>query len=499
MRPTGRRAEDKTQLDRVIRVLWVMLLVAVPFTSHPITAAVIGWSPVSPLSVLPLIALAVLWLPTYILRFRSLPKLSLPLLAFVVLVLISSLAATFLPIYPAFDQTLPKREFRSLLTLAAGVAFYLVAATWPRSERRLGFSLRWLYVGAVILMLYATFQIVTLPTAANPVPDSLIQLHSLFSIRDPLRSRITGFAYEPSWLGNQLVILYIPLWLGSVITGYSVYSRKFGPLSLEFVLLMWSLVVLFFSFGRLAWLSFFLLVAVLLILGSGRIWGRLAGMFGERRQRNEQGVRLLPRLATTAAGFVSLAVIVAGLVLAASILDKRIADSLSADLPGIFSGRHPWPYRLANELKSAERLMYWVSGLRVFSLYPILGVGLGNAGFLMASTMPAFGYQLPEIIRAVHLGAFGFPNPKSLWVRLLAETGVVGFALFVSWLVLIGVAAARIVRERVGMIRAIGLAALFALLAQVTEGFGMDTFGLPHLWLILGLLTAATQVPSGQR
>jgi len=235
---------------------------------------------------------------------------------------------------------------------------------------------------------------------------------------------------------------------------------------------------------------------VLFVLGSGRMWERFAGRFRSGRQQS-RGV--LPRLTTTAVGLISLGIIAVLLVLGASILDERIADSLTADLSSIFTGRHPWPYRLANELKSAERLMYWVSGLRVFSLYPILGVGLGNSGFLMASTMPAFGFHLPEIISAVHIGAFGFPNPKSLWVRLLSETGVIGFAAFVSWLVLLGFAAVRVVRRREGVVRAIGLAALFTLLAQVTEGFSMDTFGLPHLWLTLGLLTAASEVQPRQR
>lgn len=440
----------------------------------------------TPLAVLPLIGLSLLWLPLHLIRAGSIPKLSYPLLAFVIVAIVASLFALFLPIYPAFSQTMLSRELRSLLTLAAGVAFYLVASIWPNSPLRLKFSLRWLYVGAVLLLLYSSFQLATLPGIDNPVSEPLIRLHRFFTVRDPLRARVTGFAYEPSWLGNQLLILYIPLWLGSVLSGYSVYSRKRGLLSLEFAMLLWSLVVLFFSFARLAWLSFFLVVAVVLILGSGRIWERLGGRYRGAR-------RLLPRLVTTAAGFVSMAVIAALLVLAASFLDKRISDSLSVDLSAIFSGQHPWLYRLANELKSAERLMYWVSGLRIFSLYPVLGVGLGNAGFLMSTTMPAFGYHLPEIIRAVHLGAFGFPNPKSLWVRLLAETGVVGFSFFVSWLGVLGLAAIRLVRNHKGMTRAVALAALLALLAQITEGFSVDTFGLPHLWIMLGLLTAVSQ------
>ena len=485
------RSRGLRALSIAVAVLWAALLVTIPFTSHPWTASLVRWGTVSPLAALPLIGLTLLWLPIHFLRVRSIPKLSIPLLIFVLLAVMGSLLAFFLPLYPAFGQTVPGRELRSLLTLGAGVAFYLVASTWPDSENRLQFSLRWLYVGAGLLLIYSTFQILTLPSADHPVPESLIRLHRLFTVRDPFRARVTGFAYEPSWLGNQLVILYIPIFLGCLITGYSAFARKGRWASIELVLLLWSLVVLFFTFARLAWISMALLALVLLIVGSSRVSEALARRFGRGSLKRSPS-----RLTSAVAGSVALAVLLGALVVVASLLDERIAGLFEVNLTGSFSGRHPWPYQLANELKYAERLMYWVSGLRVFSMYPVLGVGLGNVGFLMASTVPAYGYYLPEIIRTIHLGRFGFPNAKSLWVRLLAETGIVGFAVFVSWLIVLAVAAARVVRNSKGVLRAVGLAALFALLAQITEGFSMDTFGLPHFWIILGLLTAAHSVRS---
>ena len=492
------RPPHRSAIDTAIKVLWFALLVSIPFTSHPLTAELIRWSPVSPLAVLPLIGLALLWLPQYLSRTRSVPKLSIPLLAFVLVVIVASLVAQFLPIYPAFNQTVFGRELRSMLTLGAGVAVYLVASTWPGSSSRLKISLRWLYIGGILLLLYSSFQIATLPGIDDPVPEPLIRLHRFFTVRDPLRARITGFAYEPSWLGNQLVTLYIPLWLGAVISGYSAFSRRSGWISLEMLLALWALVILFFSFARLAWISLFLIVGVLLIAGSGRVAERVAERFGFNERSRKDTQRVLPRIVILAIGTLGLLVVIAAVVFAASILDERVARILETDLSNVFSGRDPWPYLLANALRSGERLMYWTSGLRVFSTYPVIGVGLGNTGFLMTETMPAFGYRLPEIIQAVHLGEFGFPNPKSLWVRLLAETGIVGFTLFVTWLILLGVAAARLVRTHKGLARAIGLAALLALLAQITEGFSLDTFGLPHLWVMLGLLTAASQVYSAR-
>ena len=84
-----------------------------------------------------------------------------------------------------------------------------------------------------------------------------------------------------------------------------------------------------------------------------------------------------------------------------------------------------------------------------------------------------------------------FPNPKNLWVRLLAETGVAGFTAFGSWLGLLALSAWNVWKRGSGVRRVIGLAALFTLLAQVGEGFSLDSFALPQLWVMLGLMTAA--------
>ena len=35
------------------------------------------------------------------------------------------------------------------------------------------------------------------------------------------------------------------------------------------------------------------------------------------------------------------------------------------------------------------------------------------------------------------------------------------------------------------------MAGLLALVAQLVEGFSLDTFALPQLWILVGLLTAA--------
>jgi O-antigen ligase len=152
-------------------------------------------------------------------------------------------------------------------------------------------------------------------------------------------------------------------------------------------------------------------------------------------------------------------------------------------------------YEVANRVAFAERVAYWQAGMATFADHPLLGVGLGNAGFFIESNLPGYAYRLTEI-KDLRSGAFaGLPNPKNLWVRLLAETGLVGFAAFLSWWVLTGATALVLWRRCDGLKRLLGLAGVLGLLAAVGEGFSLDTFALPHVWILAGLVARASVTP----
>jgi hypothetical protein len=446
------------------------------------------------LSGVPLAILLIVWLPWWVVRQRRLPAVALPLLAFVSIAIVASAGAFFLPISPSYGQSVLGRELRALLTLAIGIGFFLVAAMLPRGRKQIIASLRWIYAGATAMLLYSGFQIARLPLSFNPVPERLVAFHRLFSIRDPLRSRVTGFAFEPSWLGDQLVLLYLPLLLASVVLAFSAFSKRPRRVSLELLLLVVGVVVLFFSFARLAWLAFFLMVGSLLVAGVWRRFGRRSAGAQADGSDGARGHDRVRRAGMAIAGVLSIGAILAGLVWVGGTLDTRFSASLSADLDTVFNGRHPWPYALANQLKYGERLMYWIGGFRVFSLYPALGVGLGNAGFLLPATIPGFAFTLPEAIDTLRYGAFGIPNTKSLWIRLLAETGIVGFTMFSAWVAAVGVSAARILQRAEPVAQVIGLAAILAVGALVVEGFSLDTFALPQMWILPGLAVAAAHI-----
>jgi O-antigen ligase len=142
----------------------------------------------------------------------------------------------------------------------------------------------------------------------------------------------------------------------------------------------------------------------------------------------------------------------------------------------------------ASKLSFAERIIYWITAFRVFLLRPFFGVGLGGSGFFFARLTPEFGYSLPEVVRYL-FSENVIPNAKNLWIRLLAETGIVGFSLFCAWLFSHWHTAQRI--EKQGQhkeTRTYGLVGKLFIIAILMEGFSMDSFGLPYIWIAAGLI-----------
>ncbi|NIM95451.1 MAG: hypothetical protein GTO18_17275 [Anaerolineales bacterium] len=482
--------------ERAAWVLWIVLLMTIPITSFPLVSQYFGYSTVSPLPAVPLILLLIVWLLPYFLRGGRFPTVAVPLIVFVLIAILSSLRAPFLEIYPFKGFSVLGREVRALLTLAVGISFYLVAITLPNSDERLRKSLRWLYIGAIIMLLWSSVQVYRLPYSYNPPPVTLNNFHRLFSITNLFRDRVTGFAYEPSWLADQLTVLYLPLWLASVINGYTVFGSKSRRISVELLLFLWGCVVLFFTYSRIGLLAFTAAIAILLLFGSWR-W------IDDQAERRSSGGRWSKGQWKIILWFCLILIIViftVGVVSLAALTNERIRGIMSVDLQSILnSERLPVIYNLANHLEYAERLLYWISAFLIFSRYPLIGIGLGNMGFLFRDVVPAFGYYLPEILMILRPGRVAIANTKSLWMRLLSETGLLGILSFMSWNVVMAISSLTLVREWKGIFAVIGLAGALAITAFLFEGFSLDTFALPQLWIIMGFLSAAVTLRQSRK
>ncbi len=100
------------------------------------------------------------------------------------------------------------------------------------------------------------------------IPLWLENFQKIFSTSGLLYDgRVTGFAFEPSWLAHQLNMLYIPFFLGSFLSGFSIFKKKLFLISLETIFLFASIFLLFLTKSRIGWITFiFCLFYVLLTI-----------------------------------------------------------------------------------------------------------------------------------------------------------------------------------------------------------------------------------------
>lgn len=467
-----------------------MAVILLPITSLPALSKLIGGPLVAPPSAMLIGLMTVVWLPIFIFRGGLVPRESIPLWAFFYVALISA-ALAFFRLYPSYKGfTLTSTETDALITMVMAAAFYLIFSVYYRDPKGLNAFFRALNLSGIFVLAWSLVQLYVILTSHGDYRGWMVHFHNLLSLRSltshTFYDRVTGFAYEPSWLGNMLNLLFLPFWLAASVTGFSAFP-KVWRISLENVLLPVGALILVFSFSRIGLAAFLLTLGYLafsLLFRSGR-W--LA-----RRAAERFGFGGAPALNLVLALFISIAVIFLlfrvtfGLVRVMSAYDTRAARLM--DLDNYYTRD---PYQLARNLAFGERLVYWAVGWRVFGNYPLLGVGPGNTGLFFVEKLPIQGWQLSEIIQVVDL-LHDLPSVKSLWSRLLAETGLIGFSALAAWLFVLWRAGAFLKGQAQRIFRMIGWMGSFVIVAMILEGFSVDSFALPYLWVSLGLVTAAS-------
>jgi hypothetical protein len=465
------------------KVLWAAFGLLLPVTTFPLLVRLSGADMVSPAAGLLLPLLLFLSILPRWWKGGRISKASLPLLGFASAALISCGWAFFLPIPLYRAQTLWMSEAKALITLVIGLAFYLATVSWAAEEERAAFLLRWIHWGGLLTVVWAIAQAVSW-RLIHDYPVWMQAVHSLISTHELYIARATGLAFEPSWLAHQLNMLYLPVWAGAALSGASVHRLRWRFITVECILLLGGVLALVLSVSRVGLLAPLLCVLLLAAWGAWRAahwlqarWMTASRAVGWRRA-------LASGLAWLGIGAVFLAV-AAGLVLGAayglSRYDPRMRTMF--DLTALRKGSLA---TYANQLVFAERVIFWEAGWNTFNDYPVLGVGLGNLGFFFPEKLSAYSWGLTEV-RTILYQWGSLPNSKSLWVRLLAETGFVGSGLFFSFLFVTAVAAVSLLKRK-GVGAAVGLAGIFVLTGLLTEGFSIDTFALPYFWVTFALV-----------
>lgn len=380
---------------------------------------------------------------------------------------------------------------QSIVTLLIGLGFFIISTTYPKNDEILKKSLRIINWSGLIMLVWASIQILSW-LLFHKYFEWMFNFQGIISSRVLYHNRTTGFALEPSWFSHQLNMLYIPLWLSASLKKYSSHSTKILGLTFESFLLFGGIFALFFTFSRGGFIAFLSMVTLVFIYFNLRFINKIKTLWNRRVQLATRVYlknvsKLIPVLISIVLIIFYLSVIVLG-AFTLSKIDPRMKNLFE------FKTDKENPLlTYFNNLQFGERAVYWLSGWEIFGDHPIFGVGLGNAGFFFPSKITPYGWTLIEIRRLMYEENV-LLNIKSLWVRILAETGIVGFSIFVTWLVLLVTAFIKIMHNKVSLYSMAGLAGIFIIAALPAEGFSIDSFALPYLWIGLGLTSSAIRL-----
>jgi hypothetical protein len=483
-------------------LLFGLVLIGLPLTSYPGLIRLTG-SLVAPFSALPLIGLILIWFVPYLIRQGTFPKDIVPILYFVIFAIICSAGAYFLDGFFLRGRTFFDQSLRALFTLAIGLSFYLTITAYLQNRDVIHQALQFIYVGGMWLILWSVIEILVLRTFGSPLnfPMWVSTIKSTLVFQQPgmlFTNRLTAFAYEPSWYVLIYTLVLFPLWLSSVYQRKSIFKFRLWRFQIEDVLLLAGLILFMFSFprvGLLALVVMFLYVGLMLVR---RLFKKiLTWLIGNEKFKIKDSILVRIALALVLLT-ITLALIfgAAGVIIhLASQRDFRfqliIDQFFSANMQNLPTSETEI-ILLARGLAFLERTVYWFGGWNVFSDYP-LGVGLGNAGFYIIDRLNSLGYGSFEI-RNILYQSDALMNTKSFWVRLLAETGFIGFGIYLTWLYLLWRNSTLIQQSRTPVMQIVGLAGKLFILAHLVEGFSIDSFAFPYIWVSAGLISAGSLV-----
>lgn len=457
-------------LDRAARFLWGAALFTLPVTSFKYFPFLGETTYVRPLALYP-IALLLPVLAIQLFRGKaSFPHAGAltPLTVFVLFALAATGFGALLDPLPLRGQEYFGRAIRAWATLLIGLAFFVSAVWMNRGEGDLRFSVKWMLAGFVVDVLWSGVQSLAFYT---PLLEKVTVTHwqRAFSMRELVKTnRVSGMAYEPAWLAGQIATIYLPWLFAALLTKIRVTRFKW----LEISLLGLALILLLATYSRGGLLTAgFALVFTFLLAGRNEL--RLAwGWFAQRSWSLRVGI---------------LFIALAGIVGAGVFLGQKgyIARLFSSDTESVED--------FIIENSAGARAAYTAGAMGAYEQSPIAGVGLGASGFYIYGSLPDWALTtVPEIARQLSPENRLYPNPKNMYVRLLAETGFIGLFCFIAFLFsVLGDSLLALKSDQI-ILRYAGIAGLFSWLAVAMYNGTQDSFATPNIWINFGILAGVT-------
>jgi hypothetical protein len=494
----------KSYLPVVRKVIWAGFLISLPVTNFRYFSGFLGGSKIQvlPLLVIPMAVLLLLELPR--LWKRKLPRNFLPLILFLIFAVVSSSIPFVLGNSSHLSEvTYFSRAIRTFITLALGFAIYVTVSITPLDREDLNFTLKWLYAGLAIALIWGSLQIIFV---LELIPGwyvfmSKIQHHISMNAGTP--DRIMGLTLEPSWFADQISALWLPWVLPAVLLNRTVFKKRWGWFTIETFLLAWMLFVLLFTLSRSG------LAVSAVVLGAGFLFFRIKKSVDHRKIRLEGAWGKIVQYYYAIPKFIRV-----------SALTLLLLGGISATIYYIGKDNkyinRMWLYWIQYDaLKDTigsrslsgffryigfgPRFVYWETAFREFQTYPLLGVGLGNYTFHFQESLPAVqvGY-MPEILTRIVPDHIRVVTAKIYLIRLLAETGLLGTGAYVTFLITLASGGFYLWLSDDLEKKFWGAGSILGLIAFLVDTFSYDSLAIPNPWVVFGLITCAVSVYSNQ-
>jgi len=462
-------------LMKLTRILWGAALFTLPVTSFRYFPLLGEGTYVRPMSLYPIALLLPILLLQWMKGKTSLPRAGtlIPLLGFVLVALAGTSLGVILDPLPLRGQEYFGRAIRAWATLVIGVSFFISAVWMNRDEDDLRFTVKWLLAGFVMDIMWSGVQSLAFYT---PLLKKVTVTHwqRAFSMRELVKTnRVSGMAYEPAWLAGQIATVYLPWLFAALLTRVRITRFKW----LELILMGAATLLLLATFSRGGLLTAGV-AFVLTFLFAGRaeikiVWIWFISGF-------QRGMSLLLRLGV-------IAVLIGGVVGAGLFLGQKgyITRLFNSNAQSIEE------FIIANS--AGARAAYTFGALGAYEESPITGVGLGASGFYIYDHLPDWAMTtVPEIARQLSPENRLIPNPKNMYARLLAETGLIGFFMFLAFQFSLLGDALIALKNNSSLMRFLGIAGLFSWIAIAVYNVTQDSFAIPNIWINFGILTGIT-------
>lgn len=458
--------------------VWALFVLILPLTSVPFVVRLVHSDAVAAPSALLLPLLLLVLLVPFLLNRGEMPQRSVPLILTVLAILFAAVISFFNIIPYGKGQNPVRSTVMAVLTLFVGFSFYLVSALKHNNSEHIRTTFKLLSISGAVVCLWTLLQ-AFFWYKDNHYPEWMQQIQFTLSIGSLYRQRFVGFTLEPSWLAHQLNLLYLPFWFAASITGFTAFRLRLKFITVERILFVIGLLVLFLTLSRVGLAAFLITAGFAGLVFVSRLIKKLAGSFPRKKQRM---ITLLAVL-----GVILLISIIAYIILRLLMkLDFRMTEIFNIDL----EGRSDSFFYLSEKLSLAARFVYWDGGITIFNDHPLFGVGLGHAGYYLPQSLNDYAYRLVEV-RSLLYHSNTLLNIKSLWIRILAENGIFGFTFFFIWYLGSLLSDMLRLREQDALKCTAAWMGCFTLLAFLLEGFSLDTFALPYLWFSTGLSAGA--------